>query len=510
MVLGITKPTDVPGSSAPAIIIGVFVAFGGILFGYDTGTIGGILAMDYFKDNFATQRNAEGLWDFTSSQTSLIVSMLSLGTFFGALTVGPLADITGRRMGLIYACIIFTGGVVMQTASTAIPLFVAGRVIAGYGVGLVSALVPLYQSESAPKWIRGAIVSVYQLAITIGLLLAAVVNKGTGERYDSGSYRIPVAIQIAWAIILVAGLLILPETPRYLIKKNDVTGALKSMSRLRRLPVEHESVIAEVEEIRANHQYELSLGSVGFLDLFKGLTLKRILIGCALQSLQQLTGVNFIFYYGPSFFKNSGMDDPFLIGMITTIVNVCSTFPGIYLVERIGRRNLLLMGALGMAVCQYIVAIVGITADSHTAQIVLIVFVCFYIFFFASSWGPVCWVYTGELYSLKYRANGIAISTAANWLLNFAIGYATPYLVDDNPGSANLGSKVFFVWGSCCWVCVAFVYFFVWETKGLSLEQIDEMFENVGKAWQSVGWVPSHKFSENVEHVERVSDEKAA
>lgn len=249
----------------------------------------------------------------------------------------------------------------------------------------------MYQSESAPKWIRGTIVGCYQLAITIGLLLAACANQGTHNLNNANSYRIPLAIQFIWAVILGVGMLLLPETPRFLIRKDDFEGAAKSMSRLRSLPPDHPAIVAELNEIKAIHEYEMSLGESTYADCFAPNMIKRLLTGCGLQALQQLTGINFIFYYGTQFFKNSGFENPFLIGLTTNLVNVISTLPGIYMVERMGRRNLLLIGAVGMCVCEFIVAIVGITVFTDTANKVLVAFVCFYIFFFASSWGPVGW-----------------------------------------------------------------------------------------------------------------------
>jgi MFS family permease len=166
------------------------------------------------------------------------------------------------------------------------------------------------------------------------------------------------------------------------------------------------------------------------------------------------------------------------------------------MVEKLGRRNLLLMGAIGMAVCQYIVAIVGTVAGTTevSAQKTAIAFVCIYIFFFASSWGPVAWVVTGELFPLKVRAKCLSMTTATNWLLNWAIAYSTPYLVDED--HANLQSKVFFVWGSCCFVCILFTYLLIYETKGLSLEQVDELYGIVSKAWKSKSFRPTLHFSE--------------
>ena len=453
--------------------------------------------MRYWLDTFSTGYMLDGRAAITASQTSTIVSLLSAGTFFGSLTAAPTGDLLGRRLGLIVSCFVFIFGVILQTAATAIPLFVAGRFFAGYGVGMVSALVPLYQSETAPKWIRGTIVGCYQLAITIGLFLAAIVDNGTKGRNDTGSYRIPVAVQFAWAIILITGMLILPETPRYKIKRGQHAQAAKSLARLRRLDADHPALVEELAEIQANHDYETSLGKASYIDCLKGTLGKRLITGCLLQSLQQLTGVNFIFYYGTSFFQQSGITNAFLITVATDVVNVGSTFPGLYMVEKWGRRPMLFWGAIGMFVCQYIVAITG-TANPNgvTANKVLIAFVCIYIFFFASTWGPIAWVVTGELFPLKARAKCLSMTTASNWLLNWAIGYATPFLVNPGAGNANLGSKVFFIWGTFCLICAFFVYTLIYETKGLSLEQVDELYAKIPHAWNSTKFVPTVSYQE--------------
>jgi len=490
------KPEGEAGAAWPAIVVGLFVAFGGVLFGYDTGTISGILAMPYWKQSFSTQPDGE----ISASQDSLIVSILSAGTFFGALAAAPFGDLLGRRLGLLVSVgVVFNFGVILQTASTRQPLFIAGRFFAGLGVGLISALIPMYQSETAPKWIRGVIVGAYQLAITIGLFLASIVNNATQKRNDSGSYRIPIAIQFLWAIILIVGLIFLPETPRYLIKMDKYDKAAKALGRLRRLPPDHPAILEELNEVQANHMYEMSLGKSTYMDCFKGTLGKRLLTGCLLQSLQQLTGVNFIFYYGTQYFQRAGFKNAFINQVITNSVNVASTLPGLYMVEKLGRRNLLLMGAIGMCVCQYIVAITGTVAGTTEipAQKTAIAFVCIYIFFFASSWGPVAWVVTGELFPLKARAKCLSMTTASNWLLNWAIAYATPYMVD--PDRANLQSKVFFIWATFCFVCIAFVYFMIYETKGLTLEQVDELYGVVNKAWKSKEFRPQVSFRD-VDH----------
>jgi SP family sugar:H+ symporter-like MFS transporter len=299
---------------------------------------------------------------------------------------------------------------------------------------------------------------------------------------------------------------ILPETPRYLIKMDRHDKAAHSLSRLRRIEPTHPQLLAELEDIRLNHQHEMSLGKASYIDCFRGSVGKRLLTGCLLQGLQQLSGVNFIFYYGTSYFANAGFENPFTIQVITNTINVVTTFPGLYAVEKLGRRNLLLYGAIGMTVSQFIVAITGTVAGTSdlAAQRAAIAFVCIYIFFFASSWGPVAWVVTGEMFPLQVRAKCLSMTTATNWLLNWAIAYSTPYMVDEGPGYANLESKVFFIWGSFCMVGIVFVWAMIYETKGLSLEEVDELYGVVSKAWKSKEARPT--VTEIVTHKEAVEE----
>jgi len=479
------------GANAPknkwsGILMTAFSAFGGILYGYDTGVISGIKEMDAWLKQFGhptTDPASPSGFAISSSTESLIVSILSAGTFFGALIAAPTADIIGRKWGIVFACLVFSIGVAMQTGSTAIPLFTVGRVFAGLGVGLVSCLIPMYQSECSPKWIRGAVVSSYQWAITIGLLIASVVNNATQNRPDASSYRIAIAIQFIWAAILAGGMVMLPESPRWLIKRGQDEAASRSLTRLTGYQAGDPELEGELNEIRANLEAERQLGESSYLDCFKFTHNKialRTFTGIALQAWQQLTGINFIFYYGTTFFKNSGINDPFLVSVATNIVNVFMTLPGMWGVERFGRRRLLLIGAVGMCVCEFIVAIVGVTVSVHNlaGQKVLIAFVCIYIAFFASTWGPIAWVITGEIFPLQVRAKAMSLSVASNWLWNFGIGYATPFLVNVGPGNAGLQAKVFFIWGSTCFCCFIFTYFCIPETKGLSLEQIDLMYQH--------------------------------
>ncbi|KAK3987754.1 general substrate transporter [Cladorrhinum sp. PSN332] len=498
------KPPNVAGTSTPAVLLCLFVATGGLLFGYDTGSINGILAMETFNNDFSTgTKDQNEKPAMSASETSLIVAMLSAGTVVGALMSAPMGDFWGRRLSLIAAIGVFCIGAIFQVCATNVPLLVVGRTLAGVGVGIVSVLVPLYQSEVAPKYLRGSLVAAYQLSITIGLLAAAAVNILTYKMSSAAAYRIPIGLQLTWAVVLALGLLVLPETPRYLVKRGYKDAAALSLSRLRRLDITHPALIEELAEIQANHEYEMALGPDTYKDILFGEPHlgRRTLTGCGLQMLQQLTGVNFIMYYGTTFFNGAGVQNPFLISLIMQIINMVSTFPGLVVVEAWGRRRLLIIGAIGMAICQLLIAsFATATGDSNvpTQNQILIIFVAIYIFFFAASWGPVVWVVTSEIYPLKVRAKAMSVSTASNWLLNFGIAYGTPYMVGTKrpDGSADLGSRVFFVWGAFCIVSIAFVWFMVYETSRISLEQIDEMYERVDHAWNSRSFEPTWSFQQ--------------
>ncbi|KAF3479641.1 monosaccharide transporter [Arthroderma uncinatum] len=518
---------DVSRVEAPvttkAYFMCAFAAFGGIFFGFDSGYISGVMGMEYFITLFTGLKKSDfppGSDKFTlpSWQKSLITSILSAGTFFGAIIAGDLADFIGRRTTIIAGCGIFIVGVILQTASSGLNLLVAGRLIAGFGVGFVSAIIVLYMSEIAPKKVRGAIVSGYQFCITIGLLMASCVDYGTQSRQDSGSYRIPIALQMLWALILAGGLFLLPESPRYFVKRGKLEDAQTVLARLRGQDRDSEYIKEELAEIVANHEYEMQAVPNGYwaswFHCFSGSlfnpasNIRRIILGTALQMFQQFTGINFIFYFGTTFFQDLGtIENPFLIGLITTLVNVCSTPVSFWAIEKFGRRPLLIWGAVGMFTCEFIVAIIGVTdGENKSAVSAMIALICLYIFFFASTWGPGAWVVIGEIYPLPIRSRGVGLSTASNWLWNCIIAVITPFLVGTD--KANLGAKVFFIWGSLCVGCFLYAFFFIYETKGLTLEQVDKMMEETTPITSSK-WKPHSTFAAEMGHVGAGSNEKS-
>lgn len=336
-------------------------------------------------------------------------------------------------------------------------------------------------------------------------MMAACIVYGTEKFDDSRAYRIPIGLQFIWGAVLGGGLLFLPDSPRYFVKRGQVERAANSLSRLRGHPTDSEYVQVELAEIVANEEYERQLipsttwfGS--WANCFTGSiwrgnsNLRRTILGTSLQMMQQWTGVNFIFYYSTPFLQSTGaIGNAFLISLIFTLINVFSTPLSFWTVERFGRRSILIIGSAGMTVCLFIVAIVGVTvgfnftttvgtgADAVTtanntgAVNAQIAFIAIFIFFFASTWGPGAWIVIGEIFPLPIRSRGVALSTASNWLWNTIIAVITPYMVGTGAGEANMKSSVFFVWGGLCLASLVYAYFIVYETKGLSLEQVDKM-----------------------------------
>ncbi|CDO72675.1 hypothetical protein BN946_scf184985.g94 [Trametes cinnabarina] len=469
---------------ASRIMLTAFAAFGGVLFGYDTGTIQGLLEMrDWLKTFGEPDYSASTGFSLPTSRESLIVSILSAGTFIGALVGAPMADIFGRRRSIMLSCLVFSLGVALQTGAANLATFVCGRFFAGLGVGFISTLVPIYQSECAPKGIRGGLVSCYQWAITVGQLLAAIVNNATKNRPNHSSWQISIAVQLMWALILFVGMFWLPETPRWLVKEDRTDDAADSLSRLRSLPKEDPTVQNELEEIVSGLRQERDAGINSYLDCFRMGPNKiafRTFTGIAVQAWQQLAGINFIAYYGVTFYTSAGINNPFLISIAVALVASGMTFISMFVTDTLGRRPLLFWGAVAMCICEYLIAILGLTlpSDNIAAQKALVALVAIYIAAFASTWGPVAWVITGEIFPLELRAKGVSLSAASNWIWNWALAFATPYLVNSGRGDAGLGVKVFFVWGSTCVGCAVFTYFCIPETKGLSLEQVDLVYQN--------------------------------
>lgn len=467
-------------SSTSAFAVGLVAAVGGFLYGYDTGLINDILEMKYITTHFPKD-HVEG---FSVHERAIITAILSLGTFCGAITAPLISDNYGRKFSIIVSSgILFTIGNILQVSSNGNVLLCVGRYVSGLAIGILSAIVPLYQAEASPRWVRGSVVYLYQWAITWGLLVASAVCQGTRNLDNSGSYRIPIGLQFLFALILCGGMLFLPESPRYYVQKDKLDKALASLSKLRRIEQNDPDLIEELVEIKASYDYEMSFGKTKLIDCFKNgggrnKQVLRMITGMGIHVFQQCSGINFIFYYGVNFYSSTGVSNYYLMSFITYAVNTLFTIPGILLIEIIGRRLLLLGGGIGMTISNLIIAIVGVSvSDDNISSKVCIAFSCVFIAFFAASWGGGVWALTSDLFGISIRQKAISITASTNWLVNFVFAFITPYLIDTGEHTAALGTKIFFIWGGLNFMGVIFVYLIVYETKGLKLEEVDYMYK---------------------------------
>lgn len=452
--------------------------------------------MPDFLDRFG-QAHADGTKYFSNVRSGLIVALLSIGTLIGALVGAPVADRIGRRASISFWSLIVSIGFVVQiAASRAWYQIMIGRLIAGFGVGALSLLVPMYQAETAPAWIRGALVCAYQLFITMGIFLAACFNYGTVQHQSqsSASWRIVIGLGWLWTIILGVGILFFPETPRFDFRQGRSERATETLCRVYGATPNHWAIHTQVEEIERKLRAESNVkaGPIDeFIGMFKAPRMAyRIALGVLLQMFQQLTGANYFFYYGTTIFRSVQIDS-FITQIILNTINFAVTFIGLYMVEHFGRRKSLMAGAFWMFICFLIFASVGHfkldlkePQNTPTAGVVLIVFACLFILGFATTWGPMIWTIQAEIFPSRYRAKGMALSTASNWIWNFCIGFFTPFI------TKKIDFRYGYVFAACNLVAVFLIYFFVIEGQGRTLEEIDTMYLEHVTPWKSSKWVP--------------------
>lgn len=479
---------------ASVIIFCFFIAFGGFVFGFDTGTISGFINMTDFTQRFG-QLNDDGEYYFSDVRTGLIVSIFNVGCAIGALVLSKVGDMKGRRAGITFATLIYVVGIIIQISSQrAWYQYFIGRIFSGLGVGCLSVLCPMFISETSPKVIRGTLVYCFQLCVTLGIFLGYCTCYGTKSYPDSRQWRIPLGLCFAWALFLISGMVAMPESPRYLIKNNQIDEAKAALARTNKVSPDHPSIYNEILLIQAGIDRENLAGSASWSQLFTGKPkiFYRVLVGCVLQSLQQLTGNNYFFYYGTTIFKAVGIDS-FITSIILGVVNFASTFLGIYLIERLGRRVCLLTGSIGMSVCFLIYALLGslsLYVDGYDGETrkptgsALIFISCLFIFFFASTWAGGIFTIVSELYPIRIRTKAMSLALACNWGFGFLISFFTSFIV------SAIHFYYGFVFFGCLLFSIFFVYFGLHETKGLSLEEIDELYASGVTPMKSSEWVP--------------------
>lgn len=485
-----------------AILLAIFVAFGGFLFGYDIGVISGCLIMPDFIRRFGTPDTANpGEYILDSNRQSIITSLLSAGTFVGALAQAFTSDRFGRRGSILIWAVIFTVGTAVQTGTTtSIAQISVGRFIAGLGVGAMSAIVPLYNGETAPKALRGMLLVLYQLQIITGIFISYIIDLGTHTISGSASWRIPVGLQMLWGLIILSGIFFLPESPRHLLGTDRTEDARKVIAELNGVPIDDPLTEETVEELMFSIRAENENGKATWLECFstRNALWKRTINGMMLQFIQQLNGQNFYYYYGDTFFQSAGTElSPYVIQTILGAVSVVGTVPALYLIEAWGRRRSLLVGSVLEAICSLIAGLVGhftlapsgtptnlLTPRNKQGGDTLIAFAVLHVFSFAVFWGPVPWVYLGESFPLRVRPKAIALGSATNWLWNFLLSFFAPRIAND------IGPLILLIFFGMLVFGYAYVYLLIPETKGLSLEEVDEMYRSGVKPWNSPSWKP--------------------
>ncbi|MFX1498872.1 MAG: sugar porter family MFS transporter [Promethearchaeota archaeon] len=448
--MGIKAINEKRGNNKFIYVIAIISGISGMLFGYDTGVISG--AINFIKEDF-------GLISFVEE---LLVSSVLIGAILGAFLGGELADRYGRRKVIILAAIIFTGGAVGTSFAPNVTTLIIGRIIVGIAIGIASFVAPLYISESAPPKIRGFLVTFNQLSITIGIVISYLVDFGfsliRGWRYMFGLAVIP-------GIILMIGMWRMPDSPRWLINHGYFDKARNILKKIRN----NTNVDDEIQEIKES----LNKQKGGRKELLNPLVKPALIIGISLALFQQLTGINTVIYYAPLIFQSAGIvssSNAIFAAFEVGLVNVALTVVAIFLLDRVGRRKLLLIGLFGMSATLTILGVVFFLPGllNGLGSLVAINLMA-YVGFFAIGLGPVFWLLISEIYPLKIRGIAMSIVTEVNWGANFIIALTFLTLTQ------LLGTfGTFWLYAAIGIVAIFFTYLYVPETKGRTLEEIEE------------------------------------
>ncbi|KAI0184527.1 general substrate transporter [Xylaria flabelliformis] len=462
--------------------------FGAASFGWDSGVIGGVIKLDSFVADYKLG-NANDV--ASANLQANIVSVLQAGCFVGALAAYPLADLWGRKWCLVYASIFTLAGVILQAAASGHlePLYI-GRFVAGLGVGASSVVNPIYVAENAPRAIRGLLTGMYQLFIVTGSLIAFWTNFGANlHLHGATKYIVPLAVQGIPALLLFSLMLICNESPRYLARKDRWEEAKNVLRRLRQLPDDHPYLQEEFREIADQLEQERRLmGDATFMSLQREMwkvktNRHRAILSILLMVFQQLTGTNAINVYAPTIFTNLGIKGTSnsLLGTgVYGIVKVvsCAIFL-LFMADSLGRRRSLLVSGIGQSFCMFYIGIYVRVAPPKEGQPVpvagyfALAFIFVFAAFFQFGWGPACWILVSEIPTARLRPLNVALAAATQWLFNFVVARTLPVMLATlGPG----GYGTYFIYGSFGVIMVTFVFFFIPETKGVSLEHMGELF----------------------------------
>ena len=444
------------------IIAAAITAIGGMLFGYDTGVISG--AILFIRQAFSLSSTAQ----------EIVVSSVLIGAVIGASISGFLADKYGRRIMVIAAAAVFGIGAIFTALTPDVYTLIAGRIVVGIAIGIASFIAPLYIAEVAPVSIRGALVSLNQLAITIGIVISYLVDFAFAP---SGGWRWMLGLAVVPSIILGIGMYLMPPSPRWLYSKGRIDKARSVLERVRMT----KNVSEEMGEIRASLVCEQECKWSEILD---PVVRPALIVGIGLAAFQQLTGINTVIYYAPTILEFAGFQSAAISILATAgigMINVIMTIVAISLIDRVGRRPLLLIGLIGMIISLAILGIAFVLPGlSSFLGLLAVISLMLHVGSFAIGLGPVFWLMISEIYPLRIRGRAMSTATIVNWGTNLVVAITFLSLIQliGTPGTFWLYSII----GIVAWV---FVYFLVPETKGKSLEEI-EMQLRAGKSLQNV------------------------
>ncbi|OIW27181.1 hypothetical protein CONLIGDRAFT_671015 [Coniochaeta ligniaria NRRL 30616] len=440
----------------------IFVSLGVFLFGYDQGVMSGIITGPYFINYFHQPSRAE---------VGTMVAILEVGAFISSLTVGRIGDILGRRRTILYGSMIFFVGGALQTLATGMAMMMVGRIIAGLGVGMLSTIVPVYQSEISPPHNRGKLACIEFSGNIIGYTTSVWVDYFCGYIEGDTSWRLPLMMQCIMGALLGVGALVIVESPRWLLDNDHDEEGIIVIANLYGGGDIHDPRARDVfRDIKMNVLITRQEGERTYADMFKRYR-KRVFIAMSAQALAQLNGINVISYYAPYVFESAGWVGHAAVLMtgINGITYFLSTIPPWYIVDRWGRRPILLSGAVMMSISLSLISYF-IYLDVASTPTMVVVFVMIYNAAFGYSWGPIPWLYPPEILPLKIRSKGASLSTATNWAFNWLVGEMTPILQE------WIKWRLYLVHAFFCAVSFVVVYFLYPETCGVRLEDMDALF----------------------------------
>ncbi|KAH8594249.1 general substrate transporter [Bisporella sp. PMI_857] len=453
------------------ITVSILTSLGFFLIGYDNGLMGNLVNGKAFNDTFGNP---------DATMVGLIVAIYEVGCFLGSVITAICGEQLGRRKSIAFGCIIMIIGALLQATSYGRVQIIIARIVSGVGMGVVNSTVPVLQAEFSPKATRGIYVCAQLSTLNFGIFFVYWIDYALSKHVSSYAWRIPVILQCLFIIPMLFILWIIPESPRWLAAHDRPSECFAVLRRLR--CNEDEVVVQRLHgEILQTVAYEASIGAGSWKHLFQSDRIKsrrRLLIACAIQSFQQLGGINAIIYYSGTLFQKSIGFDPhmsaLMSGFLQTWFFIASFIPW-FLIDRVGRRPLLLsmisvMAAVMIIQATLIYQVENSTAIATSAGIGAAAMLFIFQGAFTIGFQATVWVYPSEILPLRFRQRGSSISTAANWIFNYMIVQITPIAID------NIGWRTYIIFAvlNTCWVPI--IFFFFPETKGLELEAVDALF----------------------------------